>query len=88
MINQPTDVEKQKYYNTNGTQTGDIEEEKETTINDDDDDDMEIVPDNALQDDFVQLDINECNDQQPKVNLIKLFFLFLNKNFVFVPFLF
>jgi hypothetical protein len=31
---------------------------------------MEIIPSNALQDDFVQLDINECNEQQHNVSFV------------------
>jgi hypothetical protein len=64
IVNQPTDIEKQKYYNTNGTQTIVLEEKDESI-----DDDMEIVPIHVLNDDFVQLDLNECNEQeQPKVS--------------------
>jgi hypothetical protein len=60
ILNQPTDIEKQKYYNSNGTQTTLLEEnEKDEII----DDDIEIIPSNVLQDDFVQLDLNECNEQ-------------------------
>jgi len=62
MINQPTDIEKQKYYNSNATQTSIIEEKEECIA-----DDMEIISNNTLHDDFVQLDLNECNEQQPKV---------------------
>jgi hypothetical protein len=62
IVNQPTDVEKQKYYNSNATQTS-IVEEKDESIGDD----MEIIPNNVLQDDFVQLDLNECNEQPEKV---------------------
>ncbi len=45
MINQPTDVEKQKYYNSDATQTSTIEE-KEVIA-----DDMNIISNNALHDD-------------------------------------
>jgi len=58
-----TDIVKQKYYNSNGTQTTVLEEnekEKDESIGDD----IEIIPANALHDDFVQLDFNECNEQQ------------------------
>jgi len=58
IVNQPIDFEKQKYYNSNGTQTSTIEENESIG------DDIEIIPSNPLQDDFVQLDINECNEQQ------------------------
>ncbi|CAF1169940.1 unnamed protein product [Adineta steineri] len=65
ILNQPTDIEKQKYYNTSETQTLFVEEKEENIV----DDDMEIIPNNIIQDDFVQLDLNECNEQQPpKVN--------------------
>ncbi len=50
MINQPTDVEKEKYYNSNATQTSTIEEKEEVIA-----DDMEIISNNALHDDFIQL---------------------------------
>jgi hypothetical protein len=76
MTNQPTDAEKQKYYNSNATQTSTVEE-KEESIGDD----MEIITNTTFNDDFVQLDINECNEQQPKVRyhffpLIKITFFF------------
>jgi hypothetical protein len=45
-------------------------EEKDESIGDD----MEIIPNNVLQDDFVQLDLNECNEQPEKVSYI--YFLF------------
>jgi len=60
VINQPSDPEKNKYYNSNGTQTSMIEEKEETI-----DDDMEIIPSTAVHDDFVQLDLAECNEQAP-----------------------
>ncbi len=82
IVNQPTDVEKQKYYNSNATQTT-IVEEKDESIGDD----MEIIPNNVLQDDFVQLDLNECNEQPEKVSYIYFlffvefsFFLFRSSN--------
>ena len=59
MINQPTDIEQTKYYNTNATQTSMIEDKEEPIA-----DDMEIISSNAIQDDFVQLDFNECTEQQ------------------------
>ena len=52
MINQPIEP---KYYNTSATQTVLIEDNDQII-----DDDMEIIP---LQDDFVQLDFNECNEK-------------------------
>lgn len=66
ILNQPTDVEKQRYYNSIETQTTLFEEnhkDKEDTIGED----MEIIPSNVLHDDFVQLDLNECNEEQNKV---------------------
>ncbi|UJR24054.1 hypothetical protein I4U23_027022 [Adineta vaga] len=56
IVNQPTDIPKEKYYNSNATQTSIIEDIA---------DDMEIIPSNVIQDDFVQLDMSECNEQQP-----------------------
>lgn len=64
MINQPMDAKTEKYYQTSGTQTMLVEDHEETIA-----DDMEIIPNNVLQDDFVQLDINECNEEQAKVNI-------------------
>lgn len=62
VINQPIDAKERKYYNTSSTQTILVEENDEII-----DDDMEIIPNNPLQDDFVQLDLNECNEQQSKI---------------------
>lgn len=59
MVNQPTDSQTQKYFNSNATQTNDPDE----II----DDDLEIITNNQIQDDFVQLDLNECNEQQDKI---------------------
>jgi hypothetical protein len=44
---------------------------------------MEIIPNNDLHDDFVQLDINECNEQQQEVSDVVFFFLFSNEIFFF-----
>ena len=33
---------------------------------------MEIIPVSVLQDDFVQLDLNECNEEQQKVRKLIL----------------
>ncbi|CAF3687729.1 unnamed protein product [Rotaria sp. Silwood1] len=66
IINQPTDIEKQKYYNSIETQTIVFEEpskDKEESIADD----IEIVPANGLHDDFVQLDLNDYNEEQHKI---------------------
>ncbi|CAM4912141.1 unnamed protein product [Rotaria socialis] len=66
VVNQPTDIEKQKYYNSTETQTIFFEEQqkdKEENIADD----MEIIPNNILHDDFIQLDFNECNEEQNKI---------------------
>ncbi|CAF2580757.1 unnamed protein product [Rotaria sp. Silwood2] len=66
IINQPTDIEKQKYYNSIETQTTIFEEypkDKEENIADD----IEIIPANVLHDDFVQLDLNDCNEEQYKI---------------------
>jgi hypothetical protein len=69
IVNQPTDIEKQKYYNSNGTQTTPVE------ANESIGDDIEIIPSNILHDDFVQLDLNECNEQQEeKVIYIHILF--------------
>lgn len=70
MINQPMDAKKQVYYNTSATQTILVEDHDEIIIADD----MEIIPNNILQDDFVQLDINECNEEQSKVSNSFVFF--------------
>jgi hypothetical protein len=66
ICNHPTDIVKQKYYNSNETQTIAVEEnekEKDESIADD----MEIIPTDVIHDDFVQLDLNECNEYQQKV---------------------
>jgi hypothetical protein len=42
---------------------------------------IEIIPSNVLQDDFVQLDINECNDQSNVVSFT--YDYFFSKHFVF-----
>jgi len=52
-------LKKEKYYNSNGTQTIFVEDKDDDQI----EDDIEIIPTNIIQDDFVQLDINECNEQ-------------------------
>lgn len=62
MINQPIEPKEEKYYNTSATQTILIEDNDQII-----DDDMEIIPNIPLHDDFVQLDFNECNEQQSKV---------------------
>ena len=87
MINQPTDPEKEKYYNSTATQTTVLEEKEESIA-----DDMEIISNNVLQDDFVQLDFNECNEQQDKVcsilSLMTINFLFFrsaNSESTFFP---
>lgn len=36
------------------------------------DDDIEIIPSNILQDDFVQININECNEQSNMVSPLSL----------------
>ncbi|CAF1169129.1 unnamed protein product [Adineta steineri] len=63
IVNQSTDIDKDKYYNSNGTQTISIVEEK------DNEDDIEIIPNNIIQDDFVQLDLHEINEQTNMVRL-------------------
>jgi hypothetical protein len=83
IVNQPTDVEKQKHYNSSGTQTTVIEEndnekEQDESISDD----IEIISDNSLQDGFVQLDLNKCNEQQQKVIYIHLLFSHENSFFL------
>ena len=60
MINQP----QQKDFNSHATQTNDLDDKEEMI---DDDDDLEIITNHQIQDDFVQLDLNECNEQQDKI---------------------
>jgi len=50
-------------------QSNEIEKEEQI------DDDIEIIPSNNLQDDFVQLDLNEYNEQTNVVSFIyQIFF--------------
>ncbi len=55
IVNPTNEIEKEKTFNSNQTQTISIEDEQIG-------DDIEIIPAN-IQDDFVQLDLNECNEQ-------------------------
>ena len=59
VINQSLDIDKEKCYNSNATQTS-IDEDKD---NEQIEDDIEIIPNSVLQDDFVQLDLQEYNEQ-------------------------
>ena len=67
--------DKGTFYNSSGTQTILIEQNKDNSNNNNDDDDdkfevddMEIIPKDLLHDDFVQLDLAECNEQQNVVS--------------------
>jgi len=51
------DIEKEKSYNSSESQTTFIEDKDEQIG-----DYIEIIPPNIIQDDFVQLDLNECNE--------------------------
>lgn len=73
VVNQPADIDKEKCYNSNATQSSVDDEQIE--------DDIEIIPNSVLQDDFVQLDLQEYNEQS---NIVceKPISLLLNMNFI------
>ncbi|CAF3809251.1 unnamed protein product [Rotaria sordida] len=67
IVNQPTGIEKQKYYNSIETQTIVFDEnpkDKEENIADD----IEIISANVLHDDFVQLDLNDYHEEEHNVS--------------------
>jgi hypothetical protein len=72
IVNERIYLEKEKFYNSNGTQTIFVEEKEDENLGDD----IEIIPSNILQDDFIQLDFNECNEQPNIVNTFYFIFSF------------